>query len=149
MWNTKQQKAIEYGNVVHEILSMVTTKNDIDLAITKGIETGLIISSQKEAIEQAISEIVNHPELSDYFSAENKVMNEQTIIQKEGNLVKPDRMVISKERNVFLLDYKTGAHQTKYTQQLTNYQNAIEKMGFVVTKKVLVYIGEEIEIVNL
>ena len=30
-----------------------------------------------------------------------------------------------------------------------DYQNAIEKMGFKVTKKALVYIGERLEVVNL
>jgi hypothetical protein len=33
--------------------------------------------------------------------------------------------------------------------QLENYQVAIEKMGYKVTKKSLIYIGEEIEVVNL
>jgi hypothetical protein len=33
--------------------------------------------------------------------------------------------------------------------QLENYQNAIEKMGFKVVKKSLVYIGDGIEVVNL
>jgi len=87
--------------------------------------------------------------LLSFFAIGNKILNEKTIIQKEGNLVKPDRMVINTNQEIYLLDYKTGAHQTKYTLQLENYQNAIEKMGFKVTKKALVYIGERLEIVNL
>jgi hypothetical protein len=47
------------------------------------------------------------------------------------------------------LDYKTGNHNPKYQMQLENYQNAIEKMGFKVTKKALIYIGQEIKVVNL
>ena len=58
-------------------------------------------------------------------------------------------MVLAKNKEVFLLDYKTGTHNPKYQLQLENYQNAIEKMGFKVTKKTLVYIGEEIKVVNL
>jgi hypothetical protein len=50
---------------------------------------------------------------------------------------------------MYLLDYKTGEIQTKYQQQLENYQNAVEKMGFKVTRKALVYIGETINVVNL
>ena len=149
MWNTKQQKAIEYGNVIHEILSFVKTKNDIDLAITKAIESGLIVSNQKLDVSKTIQEIVNHHELSGFFSDVHKVLNEKTIIQKEGNIVKPDRMVITKDNEIYLLDYKTGLHQAKYQLQLENYQNAIEKMGFKVTKKVLIYIGDTINVVNL
>ena len=149
MWNTKQQKAIEYGNIIHEILAFIKTKNDIDLAITKAIENGLIISNQKEAVLETISEIVNHKELTDYFSEEHKVMNEQTIIQKQGNIVKPDRMSISKDKKVFLLDYKTGQHLPKHKTQLENYQKTIEDMGYKVEKKSLIYIGEEIEVLHL
>lgn len=149
MWNTKQQKAIEYGNILHEILSFIKTKEDIDLALTKAIENGLIVSSQKEDVLKTIYEIVNHQDLSLFFSNEHKILNEKTIIQKEGNLVIPDRMVLTKLNEIYLLDYKTGTHQTKYQLQLENYQNAIEKMGFKVTKKALVYIGDTLEIVNL
>ncbi|MGL2962498.1 UvrD-helicase domain-containing protein [Flavobacterium sp. RSB2_4_14] len=149
MWNTTQQKAIEYGNIIHEILSFVKTENDIDLALTKAIENGLIISSQQEEVKKAIREIVMHHELSDFFSENNKILNEKTIIQKDGGLVKPDRMVITNKNEIYLLDYKTGENQAKYKQQLENYQNAIEKMGFKVTKKALVYIGETINVVNL
>jgi ATP-dependent exoDNAse (exonuclease V) beta subunit len=149
MWNTKQQKAIEYGNIIHEILSFIKTKKDIDLAITKAIENGLIISNQKDEVLKSISEIVNHNELTDYFSEQNKVMNEQTIIQKKGNLVKPDRMSISKDNQVFLLDYKTGNYLPKHKIQLENYQNTIEEMGYKVAKKSLIYIGEEIQVLHL
>jgi ATP-dependent exoDNAse (exonuclease V) beta subunit len=149
MWNTKQQKAIEYGNILHEILSFIKTKDDIDLAITKAIENGLIVSSQKEYVLKTIHEIVNHQDLSLFFSNEHKILNEKTIIQKEGNLVIPDRMVLTKLNEIYLLDYKTGTHQTKYQLQLENYQKAIEKMGFKVTKKALVYIGDTLGIVNL
>ncbi len=149
MWNTKQQKAIEYGNILHEILSFIKTKDDIDLALTKAIENGLIVSSQKVEILDTIREIVNHQDLELFFSNEHKILNEKTIIQKEGNIVKPDRMVLTKQNEIYLLDYKTGSHQTKYQLQLENYQSAIEKMGFKVTKKALVYIGETLEVVNL
>lgn len=149
MWGTLQQEAIEYGNVIHEILSFVKTKEDVDLAITKAIENGLITLNQKELVCKTIQEIVSHPELSICFAEGNEVLNEQTIIQKEGKIVKPDRMVLTKNKEVLLLDYKTGTHNVKYQQQLENYQDAIEKMGYKVVKKALVYIGKEIDIVNL
>ena len=149
MWGTQRQEAIEYGNIIHEILSFIKTKIDIDLAITKAIENGLITIKQKTMVTQTISEIVNHPELTEYFRESNTILNEQTIIQKEGNTIIPDRMVVTKNNEVLLLDYKTGAHQDKYQSQVDQYQAAIEKMGFKVVKKAIIYIGTPIEIVNL
>ena len=149
MWGTHQQEAIEFGNTIHEILSYINTKNDIDLALTKALESGIITSKQSAIVFKTLQEIVGHADLSYYFSSENKVLNEQTIIQHEGKISKPDRMVFGTNNEVFLLDYKTGAHQSKYQLQLENYQNAIEKMGYQVTKKALVYIGEKIEVIHL
>ena len=149
MWGTHQQESIEYGNVVHEILSYIKIKSDIDLAITKAIENGLINTNQKNAVEKSIQDIVNHEDLKDCFSGDIEVLNEQTIIQKEGKTIKPDRIVINKKKEVHLLDYKTGLHQAKYNLQLENYQIAIEKMGYKVTKKSLIYIGDEINVIHL
>lgn len=148
MWGTHRQEAIEYGNVVHEILSFVKTKADVDLSITKAVESGLININQKDLVYKTIQEIVNHSELSIYFEEENEVLNEQTIIQKEGKTIKPDRMVLNKIKEIYLLDYKTGTHNPNYQIQLENYQNAIELMGYKVNTKSLVYIGEEIKVLN-
>jgi ATP-dependent exoDNAse (exonuclease V) beta subunit len=149
MWGTLKQDAITYGNVIHEILSFVQTKSDIDLAIQKALETGLIASTQKEVVEKTIRAIVGHQDLEVFFDENNTVFNEQTIIQKQGQLVKPDRMVLKNNADMYLLDYKTGKYLPKHQQQLQSYQEAIEQMGYKVVKKSLIYIGNEIEIVNL
>jgi ATP-dependent exoDNAse (exonuclease V) beta subunit len=149
MWGTHQQESIEYGNVVHEILSFVKTKEDVDLAVEKAIEGGLINFGQKELVYQTIRDIVNHKELELFFAEGNTILNEQTIIQKEGATIKPDRMVVTTDDLVYLLDYKTGVHNSKYQKQLENYQLAIELMGYRVVKKSLIYIGKQIDVVNL
>ncbi|MCC9072677.1 UvrD-helicase domain-containing protein [Flavobacterium sp. F-65] len=149
MWGTHQQEAISYGNVIHEILAFVKYKSDIDLAIVKALEDGLITFEQKDIVLKTIQEIVNHPEISICFEGNNRVLNEETIIQKEGKVLKPDRVVITPNREAYLLDYKTGLSNPKYKQQVEEYQLAIEDMGFKVLKKALVYIGTDIDVVNL
>jgi len=149
MWGTVQQEAIEYGNVIHEILSFIKTQKDIDSAIFKAIDAGLISALQREQVEKTITEIITHPDLGDYFSDDSHILNEQAIIQKEGGILKPDRMVLKANNEILLLDYKTGLYLSKHESQLQSYQDSIEKMGFKVTKKALLYIGEVINIVNL
>ncbi|WP_026977751.1 UvrD-helicase domain-containing protein [Flavobacterium tegetincola] len=149
MWGTSQQDAITYGNIIHEILSYIHTKSDIDLALQKALENGLIAGTQKDIVEKTIREIVNHTDLSLFFDENSTVFNEQTIIQKHGSLVKPDRMVLKNNTEMYLLDYKTGKHEPKYHKQLQKYQDAIEQMGYKVIKKSIIYIGNEFEIVNL
>jgi RecB family exonuclease len=47
------------------------------------------------------------------------------LLFKERNAIKPDRIVVVKNNEVFLLDYKTGIHNAKYQQQLENYQKQL------------------------
>ncbi|PXY40256.1 ATP-dependent helicase [Flavobacterium cheongpyeongense] len=149
MWGTHQQEAISYGNIVHEILAFVKDKSDIDLAITKAIENGLITDNQKEIVSKTLQEIVNHPGISVCFDGKNVVLNEQNIVQKHGKTLKPDRIVLTKNKEAYLLDYKTGAKNPKYVNQIQEYQKAVEDLGYKVLKRVLVYIGTEIDVVNL
>ena len=149
MWGTHQQDAISYGNIIHEILAFVKDRSDIDLAITKATENGLITFDQKEIVSKSLRDIVNHPEISICFDGKNTILNEQAIIQKEGKILKPDRIVLTNDKEAYLLDYKTGARNPKYIQQIHEYQNAIEELGYKVLKRALVYIGTDIDVVNL
>ncbi|MDQ6471357.1 UvrD-helicase domain-containing protein [Flavobacterium sp. LHD-80] len=149
MWGTHQQEAISYGNVVHEILAFVKDKSDVDLAVTKAMEDGLIKADQADQVLKTLQHIVSHPEISICFDGNNKILNEQTIVQKEGKILKPDRIVLTEDKKAYLLDYKTGAINSKYKQQIQEYQDAIEDLGYKVLKKALVYIGTEIDVVNL
>jgi len=148
MWGTHQQEAIEYGNVIHEILSFIKTERDIEFAIKNAIENGLITMSQKEIVIKTLNEIINHTDLLVYFSEDNIVLNEKTIIQKDGNAVKPDKMVLTQNNEIYLLDYKTGTHYQKHQLQLEKYQKAIELMDYKVVKKALIYISGEINVIN-
>lgn len=148
MWGSTQLKAIEFGNVMHEILAFVKTADDIPLAVIKAIESGLITQSQRDEVEKTLYEVVQHPELQDFFTPESTVFSEQSIIRKDVQTIKPDRVVVQANK-AYLLDYKTGAHLPKYERQLETYQAALTAMGLEVAKKVLVYVGEDIKVVNL
>lgn len=148
MWGTKQQEAIEFGNIMHEILSYVKVKYDVELAVIKAVENGLIAENQREIVRQVLDEIVGHPELVDFFDENAQVFNERTILKKNTKNYIPDRIVVKNQR-AYLLDYKTGLHNQKYVAQIFDYEEALKGMGFLVQKKSLVYIGEKIEVVNL
>lgn len=148
MWGTIQQDAIAFGTILHEIMSFVHTKDEVELALNKATELGLIRISQREIFNQTIQNIVTHPELNDFFESDGKVINEQTIIKKNTKSIKPDRVVI-KDNMAYLLDYKTGEKHHKHITQLEEYELALREMNYSVAKKALVYIGESIEIVTL
>lgn len=148
MWGTVQQDAITFGNILHEIMAFIQTKDDVDLAIQKATELGLITFSQQEVFKETINEIVHHEELISFFDIDAKVFNEQNIIKKATKTIKPDRVVL-KGNQAFLLDYKTGEKSNKHKAQLEEYELALQEMNYIVAKKALIYIGENLEIVTL
>jgi ATP-dependent exoDNAse (exonuclease V) beta subunit len=148
MWGTLQQDAIEFGNIIHQILSYITTKNDLQMALTKSLDEGLIQQSQKSIFEDKIKQIIHHPELEAFFNPNYTVFTEHNIISPNEINLKPDRLVIHNSE-AFLIDYKTGAQDEKHKNQIENYVRVIEKMNLKVTKKVLLYIGEELKIIHL
>ena len=148
MWGTIQQDAINFGNILHEILAFIQTKDDVDLALIKASELGLITFSQIPTFKETIDKIVNHEELNLFFQSDAKIFNEQNIIKKDTKNSKPDRVTI-KGNKAYLLDYKTGEKHKKHQVQLQEYQLALEEMKYEVAKKALIYIGDAIEVVTL
>lgn len=146
LWDTKQEDAIEKGNLVHDIMEHIKAESDVDLAINNFKSDGIINKTQAKALRISILEIINHEDLKTYFSEGNTIYNERDIISKTGKLYRPDRLVIKNKNEVTIIDYKTGLHNPKYQHQLQDYQDVLEEMNFKVTQKLLLYINKGITI---
>ncbi|WP_430614368.1 UvrD-helicase domain-containing protein [Flavobacterium sp. JP2137] len=148
MWDTESQKAIEYGNILHQIMAYVYTIHDVDLALDKSVEAGLITESQRSNFKELVESIVFHPELAPYFAENGQVFNERTIFSATFKNIKPDRVTI-RGNKAYLLDYKTGKNEEAHIKQVREYQLALEDMGYEVAKKIILYTGDHINMVHL
>ncbi len=144
LWNTTQKDAIEKGNLVHNIMANIKTERDIDFVLQDYATSGIIDNVQQEELQKTIYNIVSHPELKDYYTQDKSVYNEKDIITKDGKILRPDRIVINKNSEAIIIDYKTGLHNPKYQEQLQDYQDVLEEMGYKTVKKLLLYINENI-----
>ena len=145
-WDTTQKEAVEKGNLVHLLLSKVYLPSDIPMALNTSEEEGLITEEQRKELSQIMEAIVFHPQLKPYFSANIDAYNEKEIMTSTGQIIIPDRLVVTKEKKAIIIDYKTGAHYEKHQQQLEHYASIIQQMGFTIVKKILVYIYPELNI---
>ncbi|PNW27172.1 UvrD-helicase domain-containing protein [Formosa algae] len=146
LWDTKQQDAIEKGNLVHNLMAKIKTNADVDEVLKEAEHYGLISNNQLEELQNTILHIIEHPELQLYFSSENTIYTERDIIKKDGKILRPDRLVITPEHEVIIIDYKTGTELEIHKQQLQRYQDYVEAMDLKVVKKILIYINENIQI---
>lgn len=148
MWGDYREKAIEFGNMVHHILSYIKYPVDVQKSLDKALRQGILSKEFYDSVKYIVENIVNHPDLKEHFSTEAKVFNEQSIIKIKNNTIKPDRVTIYKNK-VTLIDYKTGQKNNQYIEQLKEYELALIEMNYEVVKKTILYIGDKIEIVNL
>ncbi|GAA3643925.1 UvrD-helicase domain-containing protein [Flavivirga jejuensis] len=146
LWDTNQQEAIEKGNLIHNMMSQIKTKDDINSVISDFINASLITKEQSTELKQIITKIIGHPKLENYYSSMDTIYNERDIITKEGIILRPDRLVINSKKEAVIIDYKTGVEDKKHWQQLQSYQDVLEDMEITVKKKILIYINDDIKI---
>ena len=149
LWNTDQGKAIDYGNLFHEILSKIKTVKDVGSVVSRYHQQGLIDENQKNSIQRTINDIVNHKDLKEYFSENVSIYNEREIVDVDNQVIIPDRLVFDKQDKVTIIDYKTGNASKEHHQQLLKYERVLKAMNFNIDKKLLIYINEQIQVATV
>jgi ATP-dependent exoDNAse (exonuclease V) beta subunit len=145
LWDSLQEKAINKGLLVHNILSEIDTSEELATALEKFSEEEKLPGSQVEELEQLLSEVISHPKLARYFSASDIVYRERDIISPNGEILRPDRLNCNQNK-VTVIDYKTGSVQPAHKAQMEQYATVLSQMGFEVSDKILVYINNEVSL---
>lgn len=144
LWETEQGRAIEYGNLVHEILSKIFSSSDVEKVVQQYFHQGFLNLENAIKIKRILFDIVAHPKLKSSFSDEVIVFNEREIVSKENHIFIPDRLVFNQQNEVIIIDYKTGKPSKEHHQQLITYEDVLTSMQIKVVKKLLIYINEQI-----
>jgi ATP-dependent exoDNAse (exonuclease V) beta subunit len=141
--NEDVTKAREYGILVHYILSKIKTKEDVDAVIEQTVLSGDITVEESQKMSSEIKSLLSINSISSYFEEGVNVKNELEILTATGDILRPDRVVIS-GNNVVVIDYKTGKKNAqKYHAQMQDYEYALLSLGYSSVKKLLLYIQEQ------
>jgi ATP-dependent exoDNAse (exonuclease V) beta subunit len=90
-----------------------------------------------------IKSLLSINSISSYFEQGVNVKNELEILTAAGDILRPDRVVIS-DNNAVVIDYKTGKKNAqKYHAQMQDYEYALLSLGYASVKKLLLYIQEQ------
>jgi ATP-dependent exoDNAse (exonuclease V) beta subunit len=127
-------QSIQIGNIVHEYLSYIDYDNPMikQTAFEKTLaKYGSLFHKNKiQKIIVKVNEFIKVN--SDLFNKDNwdKVFNEYTIFDGYGKESRIDRLMVnSKNKEILIIDYKTGAHYEE--EQLDKYKEIIEKLAVV------------------
>lgn len=147
LWDTEQGKAIHFGNLIHEMLSQIITTDDIPMVVRQYTSKGLLTLEESMELQGKLEAMCKHPQLQKYFDQPYQVKCESELFTPDGSIHIPDRIVFFNEKEVGILDYKTGIPSETHQFQIDLYAQILTDMGFEVVEKWLVYIGDQMKII--
>ncbi len=139
--------ALYWGRLVHQLLAEIRHAGQVEQVLQKYLDEGTLTLSGYTQLKQSLQELFGHEKLAPCYSHDAKIMNERELITSDGKLYRPDRYVSLSDRAV-VLDYKTGKPEPEHFGQLKTYMDAIAEVEMKPLSAFLVYINENIEVVD-
>jgi len=141
------EEKVNYGNLMHEIFAKIKTKKDIKNAINEMYYIGKINSADKIIILNKIKQLFKSKQIKDWFSDKWEVKNEDSILNTEGRIKIPDRVLIS-DKETIVIDFKFGEINESYKNQVKEYMQLLVEMNYQNIKGYLFY-AEKNELVKV
>jgi ATP-dependent exoDNAse (exonuclease V) beta subunit len=136
------------GIVMHNILSKVKSPSDLDKAVDEVFESGDIDENEmNEIISFLRGRIQSVAEYGWFPEIPAEVENEISLIDADGRIYRPDRVILHPDGSVAVVDYKFGARNEKYLFQIGKYADIYKRMGYDNVKAYLWYVPAG-EIIN-
>ena len=136
------------GIVLHDILAKVIGPEDLEQSVMEALYEGLITETQKTIVLDMLQARMKEVENYGWFPSESsQVINEVSLIDTDGQVYRPDRVVKSGDK-VVIIDYKFGEHYRKYERQMNKYVQLWRRMGYADVTAYLWYIqtGEVVQV---
>lgn len=137
-----QVEAIDFGELFHQTMALVKSRNDIEPAIERVKQQNEISLEHKEYLRSKITALVQHSSISGYFSDPDIQLNEIEIIDKNGNIIRPDKVIL-KGNKATLIDFKTGQRKKEHINQINQYARVLGSMGYEIEDQVIIYVDQD------
>lgn len=146
---TQWTSQASYGRMVHRLLARLMRVEDLHAVLADFQVEEDMTPTEIVQLEQQLTALFQHPQVKDWFSSAWQIKNEAAILAPNGQVLRPDRVLI-KEDQAVVLDFKTGAQHSHHTQQVQTYMRLLSGMGHTQVAGYLLYLeeGEIMKVVN-
>lgn len=134
-----QAVKLNYGRLMHEVFSLISTAEDIHSAVMKLVLEGKIPDSQRVGLENRIMEAVSAPEVREWFKTGATVIKEADILLPSGSSRRPDRIILKNDMAI-IVDFKFGGEKQGYINQVNSYRKILIEMGYKNVEAFLWYV---------
>lgn len=135
---TEEAQNISLGNQVHEVLSAIRVKEDLEMVLRQFLQAGELDHKTIALVKGRILKLFADPKISIWFSDDYEVFNEREI-WFEGKAHKPDRLLI-KGKEAVIIDYKKEKESPAHQEQVKRYMNAMKALGYEQVSGHLIYV---------
>jgi len=140
--------AQERGLLLHELLAKISNTEDVAIVLEDESYSKLLPKPIFSEIKNTLNQLIIHPELEVLFDGKDRVFCEKEVLIPDGTTLRPDRINISKEGKVIIVDYKTGKPKLEDKKQIDGYAEVMHKLGYNSIETKLVYIDQKIEVIT-
>jgi ATP-dependent exoDNAse (exonuclease V) beta subunit len=137
-----------WGNLLHTVLSKIRDYRDTERVLSEIQLEGLAEREMIPGIRTGIEKLMENPEIRPFFEPGREVRTESEILLPDGNILRPDRVLIEGE-TATVVDYKSGKASEKHRVQLEIYEKHLLEMGYARVLKYLIYIDPEVRVVRV
>ena len=130
-------------------MARIYAKTDVEDAIQLAYSQGIIGTEHLDQLLDVINELVHHKELKSFFNPNYTQFNERNLLQPKGSPLRPDCFVVLPNKEVAILDYKTGIPMPEHKNQLLEYASFFEKLGYKITQKTIVYVNKKVSLEHI
>ena len=118
------------GVVLHDILAHVNVPEDLEGAVRQAVQAGELTGSEADEAYGLLSERIAAAADRGWFPSDaDRILNEASLIDTDGQICRPDRVVIA-DGKVIIIDYKFGEHHRAYERQLKKYAGIWSRLGY-------------------
>jgi ATP-dependent exoDNAse (exonuclease V) beta subunit len=138
---------INYGNLLHNILSMIHKKDQVDNILSLQVASGEISKKDKIRLAEMLNKLWADDKINNWFTDNWEIKTEVPVLPEKGHLRRMDRVMI-RDNNAIVVDYKTGEKRSADINQVKNYMNILSRMGYENIEGYVLYLnnGELIEV---
>lgn len=138
----EQRGRIDEGELIHSALAHVATPADVDRALAQLTTQGLLTRREEARLRRRLQQAMALPAAAAWFDGSWQVRNEADIIQADGSVLRPDRVMLRGQHAV-VVDYKTGQPFARHHQQVQQYMAALRDLGYDPVQGYVYYLGQE------
>lgn len=135
----ERDEHVRRGLQLHELLSRGSNMSDLAHQANSMQQEGLLDSQEADAIVRQAQALLEDPALQNLLSGGYETLNEQSLIGPEGQVLRPDKVLLGKEETI-IIDFKfTGLKHASHVVQVAQYRDMLQSMGYPNVKAYLFY----------